>query len=65
MNAKFIEVSPVGRIQLSAAVVLGVSIVIRHSFAAQIVICAQHPTRYFLWAVVIHTIVIWKTSVLT
>src|SRR5579859_5244017 len=38
MDAKFIEVGPVGRIQLSAAVILGVGIVIGNSFATQVVI---------------------------
>jgi hypothetical protein len=48
MDAKFIEVSPVGRIQLSAAVILWVSIVIGHSLAAQVIIGAQHAPWDFL-----------------
>ncbi len=40
MNTEFIEVASVGRIQFSATMILWVSIVIRHSFTAQIIIGA-------------------------
>src|SRR5580698_375336 len=33
MEAKFIEVGPIGRIQLSTAVILWIAVVIRHPFA--------------------------------
>ena len=58
MDTKFIEVSPIGWIQLSAAVIRRVSIVIRHPFATQIIVGAQHPTQYFLWTVLITAVAI-------
>jgi hypothetical protein len=46
MDTKFIEVGTIGRIQLSAAVIVRVSVVICNSFAGQIIVGAQHPARY-------------------
>jgi hypothetical protein len=64
MDTKFIEVSPIGRIQLSAAVILRVSVVIRHAFAAQIIVAAEHPTGYFLRAALIAAVVIGHALIL-
>src|SRR5579864_8763818 len=49
MDTKFIEVASICWIQLSAAVVLGVGVVISDSFAAQVIVGAQYLSRYFLW----------------
>jgi hypothetical protein len=38
--------------------------VIRDSFAAEIVISAQHSSRHFLWTVVIHAVMKWNTCIL-
>jgi hypothetical protein len=40
MNTKFIGIAPLGRIQLSTAVILRIAVVIRDSFAAEMVISA-------------------------
>jgi len=47
VHTKFIEVSTIGGIQLPAAVICWVGVVIRHSFAAQVVVGAQHLTGIF------------------
>jgi hypothetical protein len=64
MNAKFIEVGSIGRIQLSTAVILRVFIVIRHSFAAQIVVGAQHPARYLLRTALVAAVMIGEAFIL-
>src|SRR6266446_1348426 len=64
MDTKLIEVGPIRRIQLPAAVVLCIGVVIRDSFATQVVVGAQHPTRYFLWTAIIAVVVISHTSIL-
>ena len=47
MDTKFIEVGPISRIQLSAAVILWIGVVIRDSFAAQVIVSAQHLVPVF------------------
>jgi hypothetical protein len=64
MDTKFIEIGPIGRIQLSAAVILRVGIVVRYSFATEIIVGAQHSTRYFLWASLIAAVVIRYARIL-
>jgi hypothetical protein len=64
MHAKFIKVGPIGRIQLSAAVILRVGVVIGHAFAAQIIVGTQDPTRYFLWAALIAAVVVGHALIL-
>jgi hypothetical protein len=64
MDTKFIEVGPIRGIQLPAAVVLCIGVVIRDSFAALIIVGAQHPTRYFLWTAIMAAVVISNTFIL-
>ena len=64
MDTEFVEVAPIGRIQLSTAVVLWIGVVIRDSFAAQVIVGAQHLSRYFLWTAAVAAVLIWQTFVL-
>src|ERR1700693_5274096 len=63
MDTKFIQVGPIGRVQLSAAVILWIGVVIRDSFAAQVVVSTQYSSRYFLWAALIAAVVIRQAFV--
>jgi hypothetical protein len=62
MNTEFIRIASIRRIQLAAAMILWIGVVKRNSFAAQVVIGA-HPSRYFLWAAMIHVVVIRNSLV--
>ena len=64
MDTKFIEIGPIGRIQLSAAVILWIGVMIRDSFAAQVIVSAQDLSRYFLWTATIAAVVIRRTLIL-
>jgi hypothetical protein len=57
MDTEFIEIGPVSRIQLSAAMILGIGVVIRNSLAAQVIVGAQNLARYFLWPAAIAAVV--------
>src|ERR1700736_211331 len=63
-DTKFVEVGPTGRVQLSAAVVLWIGVVIRDSFAAQVVVSAQYPSGYFLRTALIAAVVIRPAFIL-
>src|SRR6202011_1325957 len=58
VDTKFVEVGPISRVQLSAAVVLWIGVVIRDSFAAQVVVSAQYLSGYFLRTALIAAVVI-------
>src|SRR5271168_234285 len=58
VDTKFVEVGPIGRVQLSAAVILWIAVVIRDPFAAQVIVSAQYTSRYFLRAALIAAVVI-------
>src|ERR1700683_183831 len=64
MDTKFIQVGPISRVQLSAAVILWIGVVIRDSFAAQVIVSAQDLSRYFLWSALIAAVVIGQTFIL-
>ena len=64
VDTEFVEVAPIGRIQLSTAMVLWIGVVIRDSFAAQVVVGAQYLSRYFLWTAAIAAVLIRQTFVL-
>ena len=64
MDTKLIEVGPIRRIQLPAAVVLCVGVVIRDSFATQVVVCAYYPSRYFLRTAIVAAVVIRQAFIL-
>ena len=57
MHTKFIEIGPIGRIQLPAAVIRWIGVVIRDSLAAQVIVGAQDLARYFLWTATIAAVV--------
>jgi hypothetical protein len=58
MDTKFVEVAPIGLVQLSAAVILWIGVVIRDPFAAQVIVSTQYSSRYFLWAALVAAVVI-------
>jgi hypothetical protein len=64
MYTKFIEIGPIGRIQLSAAVILWIGVVIRDSLAAQVIVGAQDLARYFLGTATIAAVVIRQAFIL-
>src|SRR5690348_8152014 len=64
MDTKFVEVGPIGRVQLSAAVILWIAVVIRDPFAAQVIVSAQYSSRYFLCAAPIAGVVIRQAFIL-
>src|ERR1700675_1252055 len=64
VDTKFVEVGPIGRVQLSAAVILWITVVIRDPFAAQVIVSTQYSSRYFLWAALIAAVVIRQPSIL-
>src|ERR1700721_347589 len=64
MDTKFVEVGPIGWIQLSTAVILWIAVVIRDPFAAQVVVSIQYSSRYLLWAALIAAVVIRQTFIL-
>src|SRR5580693_7311387 len=64
MYTKFIEISPIGRIQLSAAMIRWIGVVIRDSLAAQVIVGAQDLARYFLWTATIAAVVIRQAFIL-
>ena len=64
MDTKLIEVGPVNVIQLSTAVILWIGIVIRDSFAAQVVVGAQYPSRHFLYTALVAAVVIGQALIL-
>ena len=63
MNTKFVKVGPISRVQFSAAVILWIGVVIRDTFAAQVIVSTQYSSRYFLWAAVIAAVVIRQTFI--
>src|SRR6185437_1309157 len=64
MDSEFVEVGTISRIQLSAAVILCIAVVIRNSLAAQVVVSAQNLARYFLRAVAIAAVAIRQPLIL-
>ena len=64
MNAKLIEVGSISRIQLSAAVILWIGVVIRDSLAALVVVGAQHSPGYVLWTTIVAAVAIRQAFVL-
>ena len=64
MDRKFIVVGPIGRIQLSAAVILWIGVMIRNSFAAQVIVSAQNLARYLLRPATIAAVVIRRAFIL-
>src|SRR3984957_15478412 len=58
VHSKFVEISPVGGVQSSAAVVHGIRIVIGDTFSAQIIVGTLHPTGNFLRSAVIHAVLV-------
>src|ERR1700721_3351882 len=58
VDTKFVEVAPIGRVQLSAAVIPWIAVVIRDRFAAQVIVGAQYSSRYFLWPATVARVVI-------
>src|SRR5580658_2569257 len=64
VDTEFVEVGPIGRVQLSTAVILRIAVVIRDPFAAQVVVSTQYSSRYFLWAALIAGVVIRQPFIL-
>ena len=49
MDTKLVQIAPISRIQLSAAVIFWIRVVIRDSFTARVIVGTQYSFRYFLW----------------
>src|SRR5580692_588094 len=64
VDTKFVEVGPIGRVQLSAAVILWIAVMICDPFAAQVIVSTQYSSRYFLWAALIAAVVIRQAFIL-
>jgi hypothetical protein len=64
VDTEFVEVAAIGRVQLSAAVILWIAVVIRDPFAAQVIVSTQYSSRYFLWAALIAVVVIRQALIL-
>jgi hypothetical protein len=64
MDTKLVQIAPISRIQLSAAVILRIRVVIRDPFTTQVIVGAQYSSRYFLWAATISGVVIRRAFVL-
>jgi hypothetical protein len=64
VDTEFVEVGPIGRIQLSAAAILCIAVMIRNPFAAQVIVSAQDLARYFLWTATIAGVVIGQAFIL-
>jgi hypothetical protein len=64
MDTEFVEIGPISRIQLSAAVILWIGAMIRNSFAAQVIPSARDLSRYFLWTATIAGAVIRQAFIL-
>src|SRR5579863_7765660 len=58
VDTEFVEVGPIDRVQLSAAVILWITVVIREPFPAQVIVSAQYTSRYFLCATLIAAVLI-------
>ena len=64
LDTKFVEVGPIGRVQLSAAVILWIAVMVRDTFAAQVIVSTQYSSRYLLWAALIAAVVIRQAFIL-
>src|SRR4029077_15020330 len=61
---KFVEVGPIGRVQLSAGVILWIAVVIPDPFAAQVIVSTQYSSRYCLCGALIAAVVIRQAFIL-